>query len=183
MKTKLLLLLSILIFGCKSVSKTILKNEPINEKTIREKSRDCTIEIPKTWYAFIDKSHNLVTYAPVGVELKENGFPSTTFSAWKTKRYNCKYKDLKKMTDCYVKNVSRSFKDYKYEIIKVKHKIYGNYFFIKSSFKKEDVISISIKGFIKKNKTVFELYYSSREKEFDTYLSDVQEMINSLVIK
>ena len=58
MKSKLLLLLSILIFGCKSVSKNIQKNEPINGKIIREKSREYSIKVPKTWYAFIDRSHN-----------------------------------------------------------------------------------------------------------------------------
>ena len=78
--------------------------------------------------------------------------------------------------------VSKSFTDYKYQLLKVKHNIYGNYYLIKSVIDYKGTVIVDLKGFIKQGKNIFELHYSSKEKDFDKFLPDVQKMIESFRI-
>jgi len=181
------LLILLLFFSCSTSKKTVKQKQETHVKLDRKKMGilfpNFSIEIPKTWFGYIESHDNLaISPKEFLVGTKDHKFHAVNnvyFAIREIPQKKCNCKTI----DDFLQYEWEQLNQYQVTVDEKNHPIYGKYYNIQflwnrfyGKITKENITLIKYKD------KQFMLQYSSNEKSYSKYLDDVERMIRSFKI-
>lgn len=152
----------------------------IDKSLVDKHYSDYKIDIPKDWFSY-RTDPGMVAHSPNEFKnkIQPNGFSPSVIIHKK----NYKRKNLEKSLKAFLNSQKQFYKNFKYEIFKEKHALYGEYHIVKYGNNRNSKKEIVLVFIFNINRKVFHVFYSSGENDFDKYLKPVIKIINSFKVK
>ena len=183
---KQLFKLTVVIFAsslitCKSTKTTqkIKTYSRLDSISVKANMKEFSIEVPNTWYSYIDSHYNL-SHTPIELSLNKKHYPKTYLNILKEKT---KSNNIEELTKDLVERLTKKYKNFNYDLVKAKHPLYGRYNFIiyKKNIDFEDETIVN--ALILKGNYSYWIQYRSLSKHYRKYADDVVKMIHSFRVK
>lgn len=165
----------------KSSSNKIPKYVCLDSTIVHSQLKKYYLEIPTTWCSYLD-IHGLLSYSPNSISnLKDDSFSNQLIIiAFDNKTFKSKnIEESLKNHD--IENISNSAYITKYT--SDVHAIYGKYYIIKNRIVYKDISRINLKLLYNYNRQDYIINYSVLEKDYDSYMDEVLQIINSFQIR
>ena len=186
MKKQVIIFLLIITTSC-SVN-GIRNKVPVQQKmldsiSLEKEMKTYSLEIPKTWYSYIEV-HGHIMHSPKVMQKRSDNHFENNFYVTELSQTATKAKSIEALFEYYHQKMKGFYPKVSFIPQKLKHSKYGEYYLIKyGSFwpGKRKFTNIDIL-FHYKNRN-FELRYISENKYYDEFISDVEKIVKSFKIK
>ncbi len=179
MKKVVFCLLILFVSGCVSLTPQIKQFQELDIVTVKNHNKDFILEIPEGWYPYYEH-HHFIAYSPrkfkADVENKNIQVYLTVFSDVTNKKID------EELTS-FLKKMNKNYKNFGYKTIDAKHPDYGKYYIVKYRVQEKDKIFLAMRAILLHNNKMYGFYYLALENEFDNYLVNVIETINTFTIQ
>ena len=175
-----IIILFFTVYSCASVKPKLKMFQELETETVDKINSNFYIDLLDNWFPYAEY-HHLVAYAPRELE-KEIG-------EQKLDVFFTIYRDITSagniegVSDNFIKKMDKNFNNFKYKIIKAKHKEYGEYYIFKYKLDLGKEVRTAMSAIFLHKKFTYRFYYSTSNVLFEKYLVDVIEMISSFKIK
>ena len=152
----------------------------IESSLVNKHYSEYKINVPDNWFSYYTDP-GMVAHSPN--EFKGNIKPYALSASFIIHKKNYKSKNLGKSLKSFIRRHKNIYPRFKYKLIDANHDLYGKYYIVKYGIKKKKGFEVVMACILNWKKENFVFFYSSIESNFDTYLNDAVEMINSFKIK
>ena len=169
----------ILLVGCASSSPKLKKFQELDLTTVQNHNKDFILEIPEGWYPYYEH-HHFIAYSPRKFKSEvENNNINVYFTVFS----DITSQNIDEELSSFLKRMNKNYKNFGYKTIDAKHLDYGEYYIVKYRVQEKDKIYLAMRAILLHNNKMYGFYYLALENEFDNYLVEVIQSINSFTIK
>jgi hypothetical protein len=155
-------------------------NQNVNNFKKKKNTRDSyLITLPNDWETYKIPFHGKI-HSPI-LNLKNISKNIKTFLDIST--VYLKNQKFEFVINRDIKFLQEGLVDFQYQIIKTKHKTYGNSYVLRYSTKESESLNKKhIVFYLKKDDIVYCIYFESLEENFNYYIKDVENIIQSFKV-
>lgn len=137
------------------------------------------IDIPKNWFSYCTDP-GMMAHSPI--EFKNKLKPTDLFPSIIIHKKSYRKKNIEKSLKSYINMEKQFHNDFKYELFKRSHKLYGKYYVVKQGRYSGKEKEISLTFIFNINRQVYYIFYSADESLYDKYLKEAIDIIQSFKI-
>jgi len=151
----------------------------VDKKSVESYYLRYFVKVPNNWFSY-KTDPNLMAHSPI--EFKDSINSKGIFPSVIIRKNIFKGRTLEKNLKAFLRFHENTYPKFQYILVEANHKMYGKYYNIKFSLIKKEGIELIMASIFSINKKNYIFFYSSSDSNFDRYLNEVLNMVNSFEI-